>query len=81
MKMVGGERPRKKKNQKPVGGGGCYFVLPSGEHDRLVRDRFRFRVSCVSYKCVKLPLLFLCVLRATIYRKNIFWSLNFFLFL
>jgi len=66
----------RRKNQKPAGGGGCSFVLPSGDRCRLGKDRFRFRVrvSCFS-QCVKLPPSSFCVLwRPVFIGKNIAWA-------
>ena len=77
MKMTGrGAAKEEEKNQKPAGGGGCSFVLPSGERCRLGKDRFRFRVrvSCFS-QCVILPPFSFCVLwRPVFIGKNIVWA-------
>jgi hypothetical protein len=77
MKMTGrGAAKEEEKNQKPAGGGGCSFVLPSGERCCLGKDRFRFRVrvSCFS-QCVKLPPFSFCVLwRPVFIGKNIVWA-------
>jgi hypothetical protein len=77
MKMTGrGAAKEEEKNQKPAGGGGCSFVLPSGERCCLGKDRFRFRVrvSCFS-QSVKLPPSSFCVLwRPVFIGKNIAWA-------
>jgi len=57
VKMAGGERPRKKQNPEPVGGGQRLFLFfSSGERCRLVRGRFRVRVFFMdSHYFAKLP--------------------------